>query len=44
MDLGVVLSDVTAFATTTLTGFGGIIAAFIGLGMAVSVISRFIRR
>ena len=44
MDLGVVLSDVTAFAGTTLTGFGGIIAAMIGFGLAMSVIRRFIRR
>ena len=43
MDLGVLLSDVTSFATTTLTGFGPIIAAFIGLGMALVAIRRFVR-
>ncbi len=44
MDLGVLLTDVTSFATTTLSGFGVIIASFIGLGMVFTVIGRFIRR
>ena len=43
MDLGVVLSDVTNFATTTLTGFGVIIAAAIGLGLALRAIKAFVR-
>jgi len=44
MDLGVALLDITNFATTTLTGFGPIIAAFIGLGMALVIIRRFVKR
>lgn len=44
MDLGVLLTDVTSFADTTLTGFGPIIAAFIGLGMAFAAMSKFVRR
>ena len=44
MDLGVVLSDVTSFAGTTLSGFGTIIAASLGLGMAFYAIRRFVKR
>ena len=44
MDLGVVLSDVTAFAITTLAGFGPIMAAFVGLGLAFAAIRRLVRR
>lgn len=44
MDLGVVLTDVTAFAGTTLTGFGTIISASLGLAMAFYAIRKFVKR
>lgn len=44
MDLGVILVDVTSFATATLTGFGPIIAGAIGLGLALRAIRAFVRR
>jgi len=44
IDMGVNLTDTTGFATTTLTGFGPIVAAFIGLGMALVIVRKFVRR
>ena len=44
MDLGVIITDVTAFASTTLTGFGPVIAGAIGLGLALHAIRAFVRR
>jgi hypothetical protein len=40
MDLGVLLTDVTSFAESTLTGFGAIIAAFLAVGLVAKAISR----
>ena len=43
MNLGVILTDVTAGATTTLASFGAIFSLSIGLAFAVSVIKKFVR-
>ena len=43
-NLGVNLADVTSFADTTLIGFGVILAAAIGLGLALRAIKAFVRR
>lgn len=43
MDLGVLLSDVSSYATTTLTGFGVIIASGIGLAWAIGAVKKLIR-
>jgi hypothetical protein len=42
MDLGIVLTDVMSNASTTLVGFGVIIAAVIGIKLAVSVAKKFL--
>lgn len=40
MDLGVVLTDLTSFASTTLSGFGPIIAAFLAIGLVAKAVGR----
>jgi hypothetical protein len=43
MDLGVLLSDVTAAATTTFGGFGDIIALSVGAVLAIGIIKKVMR-
>lgn len=43
MDLGVAVVDVITYATTTLTDFGAVIAAVLGIALAVGTIKKFVR-
>jgi len=43
MSTGVAVADVITYATTTFSGFDAIIAASLGIALAVGLIRKFVR-